>query len=123
MRNAPVFNMLVNERRLQAFVALAEQHHMPSVADSLGITQPAVSMALRELEDSIGVPLFARTARGMVPTDAGAALALRLKRALTEARHAEADIAALRGITQGTVTVGALPLSRTRLLPESIAGR
>jgi len=121
IRNAAVFNMLVHERRLRAFVALTEQHHMPSVAESLGITQPAVSMALRELESSIGVPLFERTARGMIPTDAGAALALRVKRALAEARHAEADVAALRGITQGTVTVGALPLSRTRLLPESIA--
>jgi LysR family transcriptional regulator of gallate degradation len=45
-----------------------------------------------------------------------------LKRALAEIRHAVADIASLRGITQGTVTVGALPLGRTRLLPESIAG-
>jgi LysR family transcriptional regulator of gallate degradation len=49
------------------------------------------------------------------------ALALRLKRALAETRHAVADIAALRGVTQGKVTVGALPLGRTRLLPESIA--
>jgi len=73
------------------------------------------------MEDSIGVALFERTARGMMPTPTGAALALRLKRALAEIRHAVADIAALRGITQGTVIVGALPLGRTRLLPESIA--
>ncbi|HEY4138840.1 MAG TPA: LysR family transcriptional regulator [Casimicrobiaceae bacterium] len=73
------------------------------------------------MEDSIGVTLFERTARGMMPTRAGVTLALRLKRALAEIRHAVADIAALRGTTQGTVTVGALPLSRTRRLPESIA--
>ena len=121
VRNAPIFGMLTPERRVRAFVALTEQHHMPSVAESLGITQPAVSIAVRELEDSIGVTLFERTARGMMPTRAGVALALRLKRALAEIRHAVADIAALRGKTQGTVTVGALPLSRTRLLPESIA--
>src|SRR5206468_6855705 len=78
--------------------------------------------AVRQLEDSIGVALFDRTARGMMPTPAGAALALRLKRALAEIRHAVADIASLRGITQGTISVGALPLGRTRLLPESIAG-
>ncbi len=122
VRNAPIFGMLTQERRIRAFVTLAEQHHMRSVAESLGITQPAVSMAVRQMEDSIGVALFERSARGMLPTPAGAALALRLKRALAEIRHAAADIAALRGITQGTVTVGALPLSRTRLLPESIAG-
>src|SRR5438067_272263 len=122
VRNAAIFGMLTHERRVRAFVALTEQHHMPSVAESLGITQPAVSIAVRQLEDSIGVPLFERTARGMMPTPAGAALALRLKRALAEIRHAVADIASLQGITQGTVTVGALPLGRTRLLPESIAG-
>jgi len=122
VRNAAIFGMLTHERRVRAFVALTEQHHMPSVAESLGITQPAVSIAVRQLEDSIGVPLFERTARGMMPTPAGVALALRLKRALAEIRHAVADIASLQGITQGTVTVGALPLGRTRLLPESIAG-
>ena len=122
VRDAAIFGMLTHERRVRAFVALTEQHHMPSVAESLGITQPAVSIAVRQMEDSIGVALFERTARGMMPTPAGAALALRLKRALAEIRHAVADIASLRGITQGTVTVGALPLSRTRLLPESIAG-
>src|SRR5438552_6417858 len=122
VRNAAIFGMLTHERRVRTFVALTEQHHMPSVAESLGITQPAVSIAVRQLEGSIGVALFERTARGMMPTPAGAPLALRLKRAWAEIRHAVADIASLRGITQGTVTVGALPLGRTRLLPESIAG-
>jgi LysR family transcriptional regulator, regulator for genes of the gallate degradation pathway len=122
VRNAAVFNMLAHERGLRVFVALTEQHHMPSVADGIGISQPAVSMAIRQLEDSVGLRLFERTARGMIPNEAGMALALRLKRALAETRHAIADIAALRGVTQGTVTVGALPLGRTRLLPESIAG-
>jgi LysR family transcriptional regulator of gallate degradation len=122
VRNAAIFGLLAHERRVHAVVALTEQHHMPSVAKSLGITQPAVSIAVRQLEDSIGVALFDRTARGMLPTPAGAVLALRLKRALGEIRHAVADIASLRGVTQGTVTVGALPLGRTQLLPDSIAG-
>src|SRR5258705_4669463 len=119
--NAAIFGMLTHERRVRAFVALTEQHHMPSVAESLGITQPAVSIAVRRLEDSIGVALFERTSRGMMPTPAGAALALRLKRALAEIRHAVADIASLRGITQGTVTLGAPTLGRTHVLPVSIA--
>ncbi len=121
-RNAAIFNMLLHERRVRAFVALTEQHHMPSVAESIGVTQPAVSMAVRQLEESVGAALFERTARGMMPTRAGAALAFRLKRAMAEMRHAAADIAALQGIDRGVVSVGALPLGRTRLLPESIAG-
>ncbi len=120
-RNAAIFNMMLHERRVRAFVALTEQHHMPSVADSIGITQPAVSMAVRQLEDSVGTPLFERTARGMIPTQAGTLLAFRLKRAMAEIRHAGADVAALRGINRGVVVVGALPLGRTRILPESVA--
>src|SRR5215471_6411848 len=68
VRNAPLFGLLTTERRVRAFVALADQHHMPSVAQSLGITQPAVSIAVRQMEDGVGVALFERTARGMIPT-------------------------------------------------------
>jgi len=121
-RDAARFGWAISDRRVCAFVALTEQHHMPSVAENLGITQPAVSVAVRQLEHAAGVPLFERTPPGMTPTPAGTALALRLKRAQAEMRHAVADIASLAGVTQGTVSVGALPLGRTRLLPESIAG-
>jgi LysR family transcriptional regulator, regulator for genes of the gallate degradation pathway len=121
VRNAALFGMLTHERHLRAFVALAALHHMPSVAENLGVTQPAVSLAVRQIEQRIGVRLFERTPRGMIPSAAGAALALRMQRVLAEIRHAVAEIAALRGAARGTVTVGALPLGRTRLLPESIA--
>jgi LysR family transcriptional regulator, regulator for genes of the gallate degradation pathway len=87
----------------------------------LGITQAAVSIAVRDIERSIGVALFTRSSKGIVPTESGSLLALHLKRALTEVRSAAAEIAALTGVTHGTVRVGALPLGRTRLLPTAIA--
>ena len=65
VRNAAIFGMLTHERRVRAFIALTEKHHMPSVAEGLGITQPAVSIAVRQLEDSVGIALFERTARGI----------------------------------------------------------
>ena len=49
IRAAPVFSMQVSEQRLRAFVALTELQHMPTVANQFGITQPAVSAAVREL--------------------------------------------------------------------------
>lgn len=121
IRNAPLFALFATERRLQAFVALTEQHHMHSVAEGLGISQPAVSIAIRQLEESIGVPLFDRSPKGMLPNESGVLLALHVKRALTEVRSADAEIAALNGVTRGTVRVGALPLGRTRLLPAAVA--
>lgn len=118
---APTPAMQLSDRRLRAFVELADVHHMPTVAEKLGVSQPAISLAIRELETALGFDLFARTPKGMLPTAQGGALALRVKRAMAEIRHARADIARLCGRIEGTVTVGALPLGRTVLLPRAIA--
>jgi LysR family transcriptional regulator of gallate degradation len=112
---------LYHERRLAAATLLAEAHHMPSVASVLCVSQSAVSQAVARLEAILGQPLFLRTARGMIPTDVGARWMPRFERVLAELRHITADVAALRGVLEGVVTVGALPLGRTQLLPAAIA--
>lgn len=112
---------LHNERRLEVAVMLAEVHHMPSVAASVGVSQSAVSQAIARLEDALGHPVFTRTARGMVPTDPGSRWVVLFERALADLRHIRADIAALQGVLEGAVTIGALPLGRTLLLPMAIA--
>jgi LysR family transcriptional regulator of gallate degradation len=112
---------LLNERRLQAAALLAEVHHMPTVAHAMGSSQSAVSQAVSRLEDMLGQPLFLRSAHGMLPTDAGRRWIERFERALAELRHIPEDVAALAGVVEGRVTIGALPLARTRLLPMAIA--
>lgn len=112
---------LLNERRLQAAALLAEVHYMPSVAHSMGNSQSAVSQAIARLEDMLGHPLFLRTAHGMVPTDAGRRWIERFERVLAELRHIPEDIAALAGVVQGVVTIGALPLGRSQVLPLAVA--
>lgn len=108
-------------RRLALFASLAELHNMPAVAAAFGVTQPALSALVRELEARTGRVLFTRTARGVTPTRAGSQLAFRCKRALAELRSIGSDLAALRGAVEGRVAVGALPLSRTLVLPSAIA--
>ncbi len=112
---------LLNERRLQAATLLAEVHHMPSVAAAMGVSQSAVSQAIARLEDMLGQPLFLRTAHGMVPTEAGRRWSVSFERVLAELRHIHEDIAALAGVVLGVVTIGALPLARSQLLPLAIA--
>jgi LysR family transcriptional regulator of gallate degradation len=112
---------LLNERRLLAAALLAEVHHMPTVAHVMGSSQSAVSQAIARLEDMLGQPLFLRSAHGMLPTDAGRRWIGRFERALAELRHIPEDVAALAGVVQGTVTIGALPLARSQLLPAAIA--
>jgi LysR family transcriptional regulator of gallate degradation len=112
---------LLNTRRLQLFSALARHRHMPSAAQTFGISQPAVSSAIRIMESGAGMQLFYRSPRGLLLTSEGETFLLHVRRALNELRHIPDDIAALRGSIQGYVTVGALPLGRTLLLPEAIA--
>lgn len=111
---------LFHVRRLKLFVKLCETRHMQTVANAFGLTQPAVSSALKMLESGCGQPLFERSPRGLLPTQVSQDILLYVRRALNELRHIDADIAALKGSLQGLVTVGALPLGRTRILPEAM---
>ena len=112
---------LLNTRRLQVFSTLARHRHMPSAARALGITQPAVSNAIRILENGAGLMLFHRDPRGLMLTREGDTFLLHVRRALNELRHVADDVFALRGSIQGVVTVGALPLGRTLILPQAVA--
>jgi LysR family transcriptional regulator of gallate degradation len=117
---APIFSLSISRQRLLVFAELVEQHHMGAVADSLGISQPAASQSLREIETSIGCRLFIRGPGGMKPTPLGALLGMHIRRALAEIRAGEVEIRSLRGAIAGGVVVGTLSLGRTRLLPKAI---
>jgi len=117
-QNEPLY--LFQARRLQVFVKLCETHHMQTVASLLGLSQPAISSTLKVLESGCGQTLFERTPRGLLPTRASLDILFPVRRALNELRHIDTDISALQGALQGVVQVGALPLGRTRILPEAI---
>lgn len=119
--SAPVFSLLVGVRRLSALVALTESQNMPDVARRLGVTQPAISAAIREIEAGLGTSLFERTPRGLIPSPAALALARRIRLALDELRKAVEEIAALKGVLSGRVRVGATPFGRTAILPRAVA--
>lgn len=73
---------------LETFLEVAEQGGVLPAARHMHLSQPAVTARIRQLEDSLGVPLFLRSARGMELTPAGRKLrehALRIRRQLREA--------------------------------------
>jgi len=116
-----VLSSLPNSRRLAVIASLAERHKVAAVAGEFDVTQAAISAGLKELEDRLGVTLFMRTAKGVIPTDAGELLAFHFRRSLAELRNIGADLAAMEGAVHGTLKIGALPLARTRILSWSIA--
>jgi len=115
------FASILNGRRLAILASLAEKRSMAAVAREFGVTQPGISAALKDLETACGIPIFERSARGMVPTLAGDILVFHCRRVLSELRHIVPDLAAIEGRLQGSIVVGALPLGRTQILPLAIA--
>lgn len=64
----------MNLRQLEHVTALAETRNFHRAADALGITQPALTLSVRNLEDELGVPLFERSKRDVTPTAFGMAV-------------------------------------------------
>lgn len=115
------FASILNGRRLAILASLADKRSMAEVARELGVTQPAISLAVKAMESDLGVALFDRTARGMMPTPAGEIVAFHGRRVLAELRQILPDLAAIEHRLEGSITVGALPLGRTQILPMAIA--
>lgn len=97
---------------LGAFMAVAEERSFTKAAKRLGVTQSALSHAIRGLEGHIGVRLLARTTRSVAPTDAGGQLLAHLGPALSDIRGALDQISGLRE----------KPAGRVRLVTPRLAG-
>jgi DNA-binding transcriptional LysR family regulator len=110
----------VDLRALEYFAAVAERGTVRGAAARLGTSQPALTKAIRRLEDEMGVVLFDRQARGMTPTAYGRTLlrhARNLQGSLKEARE---EIAALRAGIAGRIRIGAGPSWERAVLPQAI---
>ncbi|WP_438442390.1 LysR family transcriptional regulator [Kluyvera georgiana] len=117
----PDAGWLFHTRRLEIFIQLYHVNHTQTVATQLGVTQPAISAALKILEKGADATLFRRTPEGVRPTAAADVLYPHISRSLNELDNIWSDLAARRGVLEGSVRIGALPLSRTQLLPGAIA--
>lgn len=118
---APRLAITATLPQLAALAAMSEARNFTLAARALGLAQPTVHRAVRQVEQDAGRALFDRTAQGPMPTRACRALVQATRLALAEMDQADADLAAFDGRDAGRIVVGALPLSRSVVLPEALA--
>lgn len=107
-------------RQLRLLDVLAQTHNLSHAAERLHTTQPALSKQLKELEDAVGLPLFARHARGLRPTAYGEALLVHARRILDQLERAGDDMAALRAGSAGRVVLGASGAAVSDTAPRAV---
>lgn len=113
--------MNLSYRQLQAFVHASQCGSFSAAAVLMGVTQPALSQLIRQLEDTLGLPLFHRTTRRMSLTVAGREMLGKAQRALHQlediSRHAE-DLHAGR---KGTLNIAVIASVACSLFPLVLA--
>lgn len=75
---------MIDIRDFEAFVAIIDGGSLSKAADELGLTQPALSLKLKKMETELGVKLFQRTPRNMVPLDAARTIEPKVRDILTK---------------------------------------
>ncbi|MFM9921940.1 LysR family transcriptional regulator [Variovorax sp. H27-G14] len=113
--------MNVTLRQLRVFRSVAEGRNFSRAGDQVGLSQPAVSRSIGELEAQLGLKLLDRTTREVVLTEAGHSLAARLERVLDDLDQTLQDVAGLANARGGKVRVASSPTLSANLMPGCIA--
>lgn len=108
-------------RHLRLIAAIVAEGNLLRAAEALNMTQSAVTKALQDAEGQMGVLLFERTNRGVVPTSYGISLAAHARLILAQISKAEQEVTDLRDGASGQVTIGTLLAGSAGLLPRAIA--
>ena len=111
---------LPSVRQLRALVAVHRTGSISAAAQELSLTQPAVTVLLRELEDRLGLRLFDRSTRLLRPTAAAAEALGHAQRALAELEAMSAGMAELAGAGRGRVRVASTATVAQTLLPAAM---
>lgn len=98
-------------------IAVAEEGNFTRAAERLYLSQPALSVQVRKLEQELGTPLFVRLAREVALTPAGEVFLDHARRALFEVELTRRKVEEVCGLRAGRVEVGVLPSVAASVLP------
>ena len=112
---------MLTTKQLLIFVRIAEHGNMREAADSLSLTQPALSQQLRQLEERLGFKLFERIPRGMETTPKARDLLPRAQTVLSAMRDFEDAAVLAANNPVGTIRFGVTPTIGPYLMPRVIS--
>jgi len=118
MNPLPKFSPTI--RQLRAFVAVHQLRKLSAAAEKLFVTQSAVSMLIRQLEDGLGTRLFDRTTRSLQATAAANEMLPAAERILRDVDSLSADFRELAQLQRGRICLAITPTLASFLLPEAI---
>jgi DNA-binding transcriptional LysR family regulator len=102
----------VTVRQLQIFSSAARSLSFSRTSEELHLTQPAVSMQIKQLEDTAGLPLFERVGKKLFLTQAGQEVQRCAQQVLGALKDAEASLATLKGMRGGKITIGVVSTAK-----------
>ena len=109
---------MMDLRQIQYFVCLYEEGSATRAARRLNVVQPALSMQIARIEKRLGIELFERTARGMIPTAAGEAVYKLFLPIMLDLKHANQQVMELSGKVLGKIAVGIIPSITNSVLAD-----
>jgi DNA-binding transcriptional LysR family regulator len=112
--------MIQNVRHIRAFLAVARLGNFTRAAAELHISQPALTVQIRQLEDALGIRLFDRNKRSVSLTDAGRGMVAPFGRILVDLEQIMSASQDLAGLRRGSLSVATLPSIAASLLPPAL---
>jgi LysR family transcriptional regulator of gallate degradation len=114
------FDQLLTSAQLRALIAVSKAENFSLAARQVGISQPSLHRAARDLERLSGITLFEKVSQGIHLTPSADALVQYVNLALAELDQGFVEIEELKGTDAARIVVGTLPLARTFVLPRAI---
>ncbi len=112
---------LIKVQDLRMIIALSEYRTILRAADAMGLSQPAITKRLQDLEKDLKISLFNRMSRGVEPTPYGDILIKHAHIVLNQIRHAEDEVSDLSDGSGGRINVGVPVGAATDLISKSIS--
>jgi len=107
-------------RELEYIVAVAEQGSFSRAAKTVHVSQPTLSAQVKKLEETLGITIFERASRRVLPTEAGQMILASARRILSEAESLRDMARAVRDPLSGRFRLGAIPTLAGYIFPDLV---